>query len=332
MLMLRRTLFALVFLALAVLPLEGAAQDTAKAKFKLGTVAPADSPWHEALLEFKNQVAKRGGMQVQLYMGGTLGSEAEMVEQVKFGSTECIGVSTGAFTSTIPSLEVFEIPFIWDTPQQTAAAQRLLLPYFNARFEEKGIHLVGWSENGWRNFMTNGKPIEKAADLQGMKMRSQESPLHIKFWQALGAKPVPLPTGDFAKSMASGLIQGGENSVVLTAAFGWMDAIKSFTVSRHIYQPAVVVCNKAWFDKLPEKERSSIDKEMAPIEKNVRDRLVTAEHEFLAIFKERGINVVELTPEARADFVKKTAALRASLTSKLPAEVLKLVDKAKASK
>lgn len=313
----------------------GAGAGTAAAepatKFKLATIAPEDSPWHDALKTFQQRLSKRSGgsISVQLFMGGRLGSEPEMVKQVQFGSTECVGASTGSFTGVVPGLDVFELPFLWDSPDQAAEALRKLQPYFDKQFDAKGMHLVGWSENGWRNFMTGDKPVESVEDLKGLKVRSQENPMHLAFWKALGASPVPIPTQDFEKSMKAGIVQGGDNSVVLTAAFGWSNFIKTFTVSRHMYQPAVVVCNKAWFEKLPAAEREAIDAEMLEIQKTVAAKLAQSEQEFLAFFKEQGITVKTLTPEARAAFAAKTADVRKSFSAKIPPEVMKAVDAAK---
>jgi TRAP-type C4-dicarboxylate transport system substrate-binding protein len=303
-------------------------------KFKIATIAPADSPWDDALKGFKSALEKRSGgtMVAQLYMGGRLGSEAEMVKQVQFGSTECVGASTGSFAPLVPGLDAFELPFLWDSPEQAAEALAKLRPYFNEQFEKKGMHLVGWSENGWRDFMTEGKPILAVEDLKGLKIRSQESPMHMAFWQALGAKPVPLPTTDFEKAMKSGLVQGGDNSVVLTAAFGWNNAIKSFTQSRHIYQPAVVVCNKAWFDKLPAAERGNIDEFMSHIEDEVRGKLNAAEKEFLELFKSQGIEVQALSPEARKAFTEATASVRQKFAKNIPAPVVKVFEQVRGRK
>ena len=297
-------------------------------KFKVATIAPADSPWDDALKEFKTKVNKQtnGQLVPLLYMGGRLGSEAEMVKQVQFGSTECVGASTGSFASLVPGLDVFELPFLWDSPEQAAEALAKLEPYFNAEFEKKGMHLVGWSENGWRNFMTEGKPIATIDDLKGLKIRSQENPMHMAFWQSLGAKPVPLPTTEFEKAMKSGLVQGGDNSVVLTAAFGWTNAIKSFTLSRHIYQPAVVVCNKAWVEKLPIDERKIIDGEMEHLQREVAEKLAASEREFLEMFKTQGIVVETLTPEARKAFTAATAGVRQKFAEKIPPQVVKIVE------
>lgn len=308
------------------------AEGPAKIKFKLGSIAPSDSPWDEALTDFKRKLdASNGGtLQMQLYLGGKLGSETDLVKQVKFGSTECIGVSNGALATLVPSLEVFELPFLWDNEKEVYAALKLLTPYFQARFKEKGLHLVGWSENGWRNFMTAGKPIETVADLSGAKMRSQENAMYVAFWNALGAKPVPLPTSEFDKAMKEGLITGADQSVVITAAFGWMNSIKSYTVSRHIYQPAVIVCNQEWYSKLTPEQQKTLDSTMVEIEASVRQKLGKSEREFLEIFRGKGIAVTELSDAARTDFIAKTASVRKKYGKSIPPEVLKLVEKAKA--
>lgn len=303
-------------------------------KFKIATIAPADSPWDDALKQFKEALTKRtgGALTAQLYMGGRLGSEAEMVKQVQFGSTECVGASTGSFSALVPGLDVFELPFLWDSPEQAVESLEKLRPYFGEQFEKRGLHLVGWSENGWRDFMTDGKPIKSVADLKGLKIRSQENPMHIAFWKALGAQPKPLPTTEFEKAMKSKLVQAGDNSVVLTAAFGWNNAIKSFTVSRHMYQPAVVVCNKAWFDKLPASERQHIGEGMAKIESEVRTNLNASEKEFLELFKSQGIAVEALSPEDRKAFAEATAGVRQKFAKGIPSQVIKVIEQVRGRK
>jgi TRAP-type C4-dicarboxylate transport system substrate-binding protein len=140
---------------------------------------------------------------------------------------------------------------------------------------------------------------------------------------------VPLPAGDFDKAMQGGLIQGADQSVVITAAFGWMNNIKSFTVSRHVYQPAALVCNQAWFAKLPADQQKAVDAVMPEIEMNVRQKLQNSEREFLDIFRSKGIVVNELSAAARAEFIEKTAPVRKKFGKTIPPEVMKIVEKAK---
>jgi TRAP-type C4-dicarboxylate transport system substrate-binding protein len=323
------------FLSVAlVLGAGSAGAEPAKHKIKLATIAPVDSPWDDALKTYKKQVEKRtqGTVSVQLYVGGRLGSETETINQVKFGSTECAGVSTGAFAGMIPGLDVFELPFLWENPEQAAEALKRLHPHFDKEFQAKGFRLIGWSENGWRNFMNAGEPIRSLADLKGVKVRSQENSMHIGFWKALEAKPVPLATTEFERAMKSGQIQAGDNSVVLTAAFGWNNTIKSFTLSRHSYQPAVIVCNLAWFEKLPAELQSVVTEEMVEVEQQVRTRLAESEKQFIEIFKSQGIAVHTLAPEERAKFVAQTESVRKKFSAAVPAEVLKVVEQVKAGR
>ena len=107
-----------------------------------------------------------------------------------------------------------------------------------------------WSENGYRSFGTNYGFVKSPADLKGHKMRSQESAVHLEMYRAFGASPVPIPVTEVLTSMQTGVIDGYDNTPLFALAAQWTEVTKFFTLTDHIYQPAAIVFNKAWFDTL----------------------------------------------------------------------------------
>ncbi|MCA9774501.1 MAG: TRAP transporter substrate-binding protein [Myxococcales bacterium] len=322
----------------AVNPTSSAAADQAKKKkarykIKFGTMAPSGTPWEEALKLWSEAVEKRtnGDIDVQLFLAGALGGELQMVEGVQFGTIEAGGFSTGAVSSFIPELDLFELPFMWDSSEECYyVLDHALFKAFEPRFEAKGFKMLAWSENGWRNFFTKTKAIHTPADLKGLKMRSQENRVHQAFWRALGANAVPISTPEVYTALQQGTVDGGENSMVLTAATGWFEVIKYISISRHIYQPAVIVFNKRFWDRLPEGYRQILQEEGAKITFDTRKVLADAEPEFIAGFKEDGIQINELTPEERAQFIEATKGVKGQFESVIGKDLLDLVQKTKA--
>ena len=83
-------------------------------------------------------------------------------------------------------------------------------------------------------------------------MRAQESPSHLAMYQTLGAAARPIAVSEVLPALNTGNVDGFDNTALFTQAASWHQAIKHFTVSQHIYQPALLVVNKAYYDAMPE--------------------------------------------------------------------------------
>jgi tripartite ATP-independent transporter DctP family solute receptor len=306
----------------------------AQARLRVGTIAPAGSPWIQSLELMKKSVeAGNSGIQFQIFPGGQLGDEVQLAEATQFGTTECSGISAGALATLVPSFDVFELPYVWNSPEE---AYYVIDTHFRAHFAQElqkhGLVLLGWSENGWRNFHTRSRPIRKPEDLRGLRMRSQESPIHLAFWRALGANAQPMAVTDVYQAFERGVIDGGENTIVLTMATGWAEVVKHVTISRHIYQPAVLVCNKRAYDRLTPPQRARLAEAMTATEKDMRKRLADSEVETLALMRsDLKIQIVELNRAQSEEFRKRTQGVvnQPDIRRHLGAEVLQVLERGK---
>lgn len=330
-----RSLGAVAVLAcVALVPQVGGAEVT---RVKLGTMAPEGSPWIITLENMSKELQASTGGQFkwQIFPGGQLGDEIQMAESAQYGSIECAGISTGALANLLPSLQVFELPFFWESREEAYyVIDHYFRDYFAKELAKVDLVLLGWSENGWRHFYVKGNTrVRTPSDLQGRKMRSQESDVHIKFWKALGVNPIPLPTTEIYTALERGIIDGGDNTLVLIMAAGWAEVIQSVTLSGHMYQPAVLACNKGWWDTVPDQHKQAFYAAMRKTEGEMRAALLDAEKELVDVFKQMGREVVELTPAERDTFRKLTQNLvqDAELRAAIGAEVLSLAERGKAA-
>ena len=67
---------------------------------KGATVAPPNTPWSQLLKRYKKLVRKASDkrIKVKVYLGGTKGDEQSIVRQVRKGTLQAAGVSTGAMS------------------------------------------------------------------------------------------------------------------------------------------------------------------------------------------------------------------------------------------
>lgn len=243
-------LFALLvlFVSLAARAADGAVV------LKIATVAPEGTPWAVGLQEFKKLVERDTGGKVTVrpFLGGVLGDENESVQACQRGQIQGVGASTGALASVVPELNVLELPMLFRSAEEADyILDKVVLATIEKAFRDRGLVLGFWSENGYRSFGTTYGFVKSPADLKGHKMRSQESPVHLEMYRAFGASPVPIPVTEVLTSLQTGVIDGYDNTPLYAIAAQWTSATKYYTVTNHVYQPAAIAFNKAWFDSLP---------------------------------------------------------------------------------
>lgn len=249
-----RGLVIIAGLSLALTSTPALAKDK-RLSIRAGSVAPQGTPWAIWLKQFAKRIgkqAKENGLNVRIKpaLGGKLGGEKEMVEECRLGRLPLIGVSTGAIATAAPSLNVFELPYLFrDSKEADHILDNVVFDNVAAILERKGFVLLGFSENGWHGMATLQKPIKRADDFKGLKLRVQQSRVHLETFRALGASPVEMGVPEVLSALQNKVVDGFTNTPLFTFATNWVDSIKHYSLTRHIYQPAVLVASKKWFDR-----------------------------------------------------------------------------------
>ena len=235
---------------------EQTAHSEAEFVMNFATVAPDNTPWADQLRAVEKRIEKESGgrIQVKLFLGGSLGSEIECIQDVARGERiQGGGFSTGAMGEAmdVPILSMIELPYLFSNNSQADnVLDDVLFAPTKTALEGKGFVLGGWAENGWRNFATNG-PASTAADLAKYKMRAQENPVHMDMYKMLGVQAVAKPVSEVIPALNTGIVDGFDNTALFSLAAGWLEPVSHYTLSRHIYQPAAVVYSKTFVDSLP---------------------------------------------------------------------------------
>lgn len=314
--MLRRLAFAALPLCAAALTVSVAAQETLN--IRLGTVAPTGTPWEAQMKKTKAYLEQaEPRIKLKTFFGGAKGDEKSLVRQCKDGRMEMIGVSTSALATEVPALEVLELPFLFES---SAEADFVLDNYLKEPVSQimrkNGFVLYQWAENGWQNFGTQYGFVKSPADLKGHKIRSQESQVHIATWKAFGASPVEMAVSEVLPALKTGLVEGFGQTPLFTFATGWHQGVQYYTVSRHVYQPAVIVYSAKWFDAQPAELQTKLLGDAEAQTRFSRDGVRKIEDGLLQNFVNYGIKVHELTAAERQSFAKQAEALHDGFTKK----------------
>jgi tripartite ATP-independent transporter DctP family solute receptor len=295
---------------------------------KIATVAPENTPWEKQLRKFKKYVEKEtnGRVKVKMFMGGSLGGEKSLVRRTAQGSIQVFGGSSAALGSLVPELNVLESPFLFDSyaeadrkldgPAKGTAAKAVA---------RRGFKFGFWAENGFRSWYTKDKKIRAPGDLDGLRMRSQEALVHLETYRALGASPVPIDVTNVLTSLQTGVVDGFDNTPLFAFAASWYQAAKHLTLSKHAYQPGVVVYSKSWFDGLPSDVKQVLTNVPQEMVQDGRSSVRRMEPVLVKNLKRYGIDVHDPSDAELAAFKSRTSGVAAKVARKAGGNAPKLL-------
>lgn len=301
----------------------------AKLKVKFATVAPEGTPWADLLANIQKDVKKqsKGDILIKTYMSGQLGGEQEILQKLRRGNIQGAGLSTASLSTVIPEIDVIELPYLFESYEEAdyVLDNKLFKP-FKEIFAKKGLVLVTWSENGFRNMGHKTKPILVPEDVTGEKMRSQVSDVHLGFYKKLGAAPQAMSTTEVLSALQTGVVQGFDNTPLFTMAAEWHTAIKHYTLTKHIYQAGVVVFSDKLWKKASEDERKILYGKGNDLAPESRIAIRAMDKEIVDALKSTGVTVHDLSSKQTAKFKEKLAGLHAELVKKIGGDAQKIYD------
>lgn len=296
-----------MFLRLSALCLSALVGGAASAQtvVKVGSVAPEGTPWSEWLdgLKARYEGESQGKLKLKLFLGGKLGGEKEMVEETRNGNLQIFGGSAGAVATYAPELAALELPFIFESDAEADFVLDRLRGRVAKLLEDKGFVMSMWAENGWHGYGVKNRCIKGPQDLVGLKMRSQESIVHIETYKAFGASPVEMAVPEVLGALQTGTVDGFSNTPLFSFATNWYKGVTHYSYTRHIYQPGLLVISKKWFD--------AQDVELQKVLLNRSDEAAGVKgvraltEPLLDNFSAADVKVCRITPEATAAFAAK---------------------------
>lgn len=215
---------------------------------KLAHVGAPDHIFEVGALKFQELVseATSGGIFVQTYPGSQLGADRDITEGLQIGTIE-FGI-LGTFDHIVPITSAIALPFMYASYEQVDAFldSDFAADTIYAPLVDTGIYVLSHMQNGFR-FITSNKPIEKVADLKGLKIRTPETDLYVKTFQALGASPVPIAFNELYSALQQGVVEAQENPTAHIVTQKFYEVQSCVAKSNHIFAEApLCVSTKYW--------------------------------------------------------------------------------------
>jgi len=262
------------------------------------------SAQYKSLEYFKKLVEERsdGAIEVNLYHSSQLGDDREMMEALQMGTQQMTCPSTAPIAPFVNGFKVFDLPFLFPTHEAAdyvldgPVGQNLL-----KQLEDEGIVGLAYWENGYRQLTNSVTAVESPEDVEGLKIRTMENPMHLAAWEEMGANPTPMAFGELFSAMQQGVVDGQENPWGTIYLQNFYEVQDYTTNTGHVYSPFVLMISKQFYDKLPTDLQQTV--KVAAVEAKHHNRRTNRamNAEYLEELKDV-MEVTILTPEQKAEF------------------------------
>jgi TRAP-type transport system periplasmic protein len=235
----------------ATLPMAAPSLSLAQAKeLRLGLITPVGHSWNKAALVLadKLKAATNGRMTMTVFHSGQLGNESAMMQQLQSGALDMGFIQAAELGSRVPHVAAINAPYLVRSTPAVAKFVRHpeVLKLFDVLPATTGTIGLGWGITGMRAIFSS-KDLQSLADIKGMKLRINPTPVYRDFYQLLGAAPTPIPTPQVFDAMSNGQVDGLEADL----EFSWnqrFDKVSKVILQMNaVFMPfAAVVSGRVW--------------------------------------------------------------------------------------
>lgn len=304
-----------------------------KTEYKMSVVVGPKLPWGEGATMFADLVRERthGRINIKVYTSSSLmaGKQTNEFLLHREGVADFCFASTINWSTSIKELNLFNLPFLFpDYKTLDAVTHGAAGKTIERDLHKKGVTVLAWGENGFREITNSVRPIVKPADLEGLKIRVVGTPIFIDIMKALGANPVNMNWGDAQVAFQQGVVDGQENpAVAIEIPVKIWQFHKYITIWHYVIDPLMLtVNNKVMASFTPQDQKIIL---AAAIEaanhelKVVRKGLIPPDLSALDTLRKHGMEVTVLNQAQRDAFKKKTKAVYAKWVPVAGAELVK---------
>jgi TRAP-type transport system periplasmic protein len=267
---------------------------------KVGSLAPAGSPWELELRRIAAEWARLSGGSVSLriYTGGVAGDEPDMVRKIRIGQLNAAAMTVSGLQGIFNGVKALSFPlFLRDDGELDAVLQQMK-PQFERELSSRGFRVVMWSAAGWTYFFSR-RPVVSPDDLRRQKLWVWAGdPEEVRAWQEAGFQVVPLASTDIMTSLQGGMIDALVSSPLLAASNQWFGIAGNMCGLRLApLWGALVVSEKTWAE-IPSELQPRLAAAAQQIADSLAPEILKGDAQAVDVMKKYGLSITQVPPEA----------------------------------
>ncbi len=247
-----------------------------------------------------------GQLEMKFYPSSQLGDKMPVMQALREGSIEMTECAASDLSNFDKLWSVFSLPFTFNNGED---AIRILSSPAVAKIlddsaEAAGFKIIAWWNMGERSILNAKKPINKPADLRGIKIRVMQDPVLAKSIGAMGAIGTPMAWGEVYSAVQQKVIDGLENSPPVITANKLQEVAKYYSLTQQFIIPDPQLISLKVFNRLtPELQDAVVKAGKASQEQFSRIWAVAVDKEY-ATLKAAGVKINEVDKAAFRTAVK----------------------------
>jgi len=259
---------------------------------------PEEHPVTPSLYEFSDLVNENtnGQLEINVAANGLLGGERDVVELVKAGTIPMAKVSASVLEGFEDSYSIFSLPYIFESMEHyyDAMDNSEAIQDIFTKTKNQGWFAIGWYSAGQRSIYTSDQKLKTPEDLNGMKIRVQQSPTSIAMIDAMGGAPTPMDFGEVYTSLQQGIIDGAENNIMGLTSNQHGEVAKAYTYTEHQYVPDVLIVSTEAWEGMTDEEKQAVLNASRESSENHKERWETATEEAIQESENMGVTFYEI--------------------------------------
>ena len=307
--------FRIALLALSLL-LNACGSDSGVTVLKLGHALDTGHVVHKGMVHMAERLDyySNGKMKIEIYPSGQLGAERELVELLQIGSLAMTKVSSSPLESFVPEMKVFSLPYVFREVLASDIGKSLLLAPEKVR-----LRGMGYYDAGARSFYTTEKPINRPADLKGLKIRVQKSQTSVDMIAAMGGAATPIAWGELYTALQQGVVDGAENNPPSLYLSRQYEVSKYYSLDQHTYVPDILLMSLHIWESLSPQQQVWLQQAVDDSTAYQGELWQQASDEALEAIEASGVEIIR--PD-KAPFMAATADMKAAYKGTAVGDIL----------
>jgi tripartite ATP-independent transporter DctP family solute receptor len=271
--------------------------------FKLANNSPVTHPQSIRQQEAATRIkaATGGRVDIQLFPNNQLGSDTDMLSQLRSGAIDFFNLSGLILSILVPVASINGIGFAFkDYDTVWSAMDGKLGAFVRGEIGKRGLIAMDkmW-DNGFRQITSSTRPIKTPGDLKGFKIRVPISPLWTSMFQAFGASPISINFSEVYSALQTKIAEGQENPLSLIEIAKLYEVQKYVSMTSHMWDGFWMLANRQSFQSMPKNFQDIVAAELNRSALDERADIAKLNDSVAADLKAKGLTFVEVE---KADF------------------------------
>src|SRR5438309_5128022 len=232
--------------------------------YKYANNLPDGHPMNARAKEMASAIKSEtnGRFDLQIFPNNQLGSDTDMLSQIRSGGVEFFTLSGLILATLVPAASINGIGFAFpDYDTGWKAMDGDLGAFVRGEINKSGLVVMDkiW-DNGFRQTTSSTRPITGPDDLKGFKIRVPVSPLWTSMFKAFDAAPASINFSEVYSALQTRIVEGQENPLAIISTAKLYEVQKYCSLTNHMWDGFWFLANRRAWEAMPADVRTIVAK------------------------------------------------------------------------